>query len=109
MLIGGMSEGAASFRICVQLAQGTRRVAVEAFAVEAHARGDHQALHRSLDEGFEQHGRAEVVDPGVVRHLVHALPHADCAGEVVDGIDARERRPNRLRIAHVPDLQLDLR
>ncbi len=50
----------------------------------------------------------DVVDGGVLRHLVHALADPDHRSEVKDGVDAVERTAHGVRIAHVTDLQLDV-
>src|SRR5262249_57432688 len=44
---------------------------------------------------------------GVALDLVHGLPDADGGREVDDGVDAVERRPYGVAVAHVAGLQLD--
>jgi hypothetical protein len=62
-------------------------------------------------ERLEQDRGAELVDRGVLRDLVHALPDADRGRQVDDRVDraALGQRPaHRQRVAHVAAHQLDL-
>src|SRR5437868_2216715 len=54
-----------------------RLVAVEALAVDAHARGDEQPADRPLGQRLQQDRGAAAVDVGVLGDLVHALADAD--------------------------------
>jgi hypothetical protein len=40
--------------------------------------------------------------------LVHALPDADCRGEMADHVDIDESRPERLAVTHIACQQLGL-
>ena len=84
-------------------------IAVQPFPVDAHARGDDELSHRMRCELLEQRSRAERVDRRVLRNLVHRLSDADARREVHDGVAALERPCDRLAVADVADLQLDLR
>ena len=57
---------------------------------------------------FEQDGRAEGVGAHVTLHLVHGLPDADLRGLVVDHLEAFERTPKYLFVAHVATHELGL-
>jgi hypothetical protein len=84
------------------------RVAIEPFAVDAHARGDDEFLHRALDEGFEQHGGREVVGRRIVGDLVQALASARLRCQMEDRVNAEQRAPHRRGVTHVSNHQLDL-
>src|SRR5439155_12963759 len=68
----------------------------------------YQPLHGMLDQGFEQYSRTDVVDAGVLFHLVHALADAYDRDEMIHGVDALERAPDRRAVPNVAHHQLDL-
>src|SRR5204862_431037 len=59
--------------------------------------------------GFESDGRPDRVDRRVALDLVHRLPDADRGGEMNDCVDAVEPAPDRLAVAYVAVVQLDVR
>src|SRR5205085_12191710 len=85
--------------------------AVHAFAVNAHAGGDDEALERPLlrarAERYEQEGRASPVDIGVVGHLVPALADPNPGREMEHVIDIDEGAAYRSWRTNIADHQLD--
>ena len=83
-------------------------IAVQALAVNAHRGGDDQPLDRPLDQRLQEDGRAEIVDPDVVGHVVHALADADPGRQMDDRIDAGQRALDRARVPDIARHALDL-
>jgi len=62
-----------------------------------------------LDQSFQQHGGADVVDLGIPRHVVHTLPDSNRRCEVIDDVHSLQRLPDGLGIANIPYLEFDFR
>src|SRR3712207_8409116 len=58
---------------------------------------------------FRSDGRPLAVHARVLGDLIHALADADRGREMVDSVNSSQCVLNRLLVAHVADLQLDLR
>jgi hypothetical protein len=108
---GGLSSGVAtgtSGSLDVVVAQ-PEAVDAAALAVHAHRRGDDEALDRVLREPLEQRGGPELVDRGVLGDPVHAPAGAHRGREVDHRVHPPQRAVDRLRVAHVPHPQVDVR
>ncbi len=81
-------------------------VAIQALAVDAHGRRDHDPANRPLDQLLEQHRRAVIIDRGVAVDRIHALADPDFCGEVDDAVDPLQRLQELALVAYVGDDQL---
>ena len=79
----------ASFRDRADDVGSSAGAAIQPFTVDAHAGSNDQFVHRLLNKPFQQNGRAQVIDAGVLSHLVHALANAHQGDKVINSIDAR--------------------
>src|SRR5690606_14816953 len=59
---------------------------IEAFAVDAHGGGKHDALDRMVDQAFEEHRRAQIVHAHIAGNFVHGLAHANFRRKMDDEI-----------------------
>jgi hypothetical protein len=78
------------------------------FPVDAHRGGDHEALDRTLAQCLEQHRGSALVDVDVGGDVIHALADADGRREMNDAVDAAQRRPDGIAVAHVADDELGI-
>ena len=85
------------------------RVDVEAFAIDAHRRGDDEPAHRLAGEPFQQHRGRKVVAADIAYDLVHALPDADLGCEMEHAVDAVERAVEQIGIAEIAFEELHAR
>ena len=91
------------------LYEPTFRIAVQAFAIDAHRGCNDDAAHRILDQLLEQHGGALIVHGHIAIHRVHALPDAYLGREVHDPVHALDGIPHGIGITHVADENLRIR
>ena len=98
-LLKGANSGINGFAAAIQ---------VKPFSIDAH-RGCHdEAAHRPVDQRLQQGGGAEVVDGGVLVHLVHALADANHRCQMEHLVDAGNSLPHLVRIANITTDHLDI-
>ena len=82
---------------------------VEAFPVDAHARGDDQAPDRTPHERLQQDAGPGGIRCRVVGDFVHRLPHPDACCQVHHGVDPLQCAVHGSGVADVANLELYFR